>query len=93
MANMNISDRNQSERATLAGSGERIRRGSERGTMVYTLVAIPIALLLCYAAIKAINGWAQWVVLGGILLTSYAFMRAVGPNRMGAGEKSTPPVG
>jgi hypothetical protein len=93
MANMHISDHNQSERATLSETHKHIRRGSERGSMVYTLLAIPVAIILCYAALKAMEGWAQWLVLAVIVLTTYAWMRAIGPERKGAGHGATPPAG
>ncbi|MDX6632432.1 MAG: hypothetical protein QOG09_850 [Solirubrobacterales bacterium] len=90
MANMDVTQRNQSERATLAGSSERIRRGSERGLRIYTLLAVPIAVLLCWGALSVIDAWWQWVVLGVILLLTYAFMTAVSPNRRGSGDASSP---
>jgi hypothetical protein len=87
---MDVTQRNQYERATLAGSSERIRRGSERGLRVYTLIALPIAALLCYGTLKIIEGWWQWLVLGVIILLTYAFMTAVGPSRKGSGQAHTP---
>jgi hypothetical protein len=89
MANMDVTDRNQYERSTLAGSSERIRRGSERGLKIYMVVALPIAVALCYATLQAMDGWWQWLVLGVIVALTYAFMTAVGPNRKGAGYAGT----
>jgi drug/metabolite transporter (DMT)-like permease len=89
MANMNIGDRNTYERSTLSDTSG-IRRGSERGSIIYTLIALPFAGLLCWVALSTIEGWWQWLVLGVIILTVYAFMRAVGPRRMGAGQASNP---
>lgn len=90
MANMDVTDRNQYERSTLSGSSERIRRGSERGVRIYLLIAIPIAALLCFATLQAMNGWWQWVVLGVIVMLTYAIMRAVGPSRQGSGFAGSP---
>ena len=81
MSNMTQNQRAQFERATYAGTGERIRRGSERGVAIYNVIAIVLAAVLSYAAISAIdNGW-QWVVLGAIVLTTIGFMIAVNPAR------------
>jgi fatty acid desaturase len=83
MSNMTVNDRNEMERATLSGSRERIRRGSERGVLIYNVIALIIGLALCAAAVSVINGWAQWIVLGAIVATVIGFMIAVSPNRQG----------
>jgi hypothetical protein len=83
MSNMTVNQRNEAERATYAGSSERIRRGSERGALIYNVFALIIGAALCVAAVSVINGWAQWVVLGGIVATVVGFMIAVSPNRPG----------
>jgi hypothetical protein len=81
MSNMTENQRAQFERATYAGTGERIRRGSERGVAIYNVIAIALGAVLAYAAISAIdNGW-QWVVLGVIVMTTIGFMIAVNPAR------------
>jgi hypothetical protein len=81
MSNMTENQRAQFERATYAGTGERIRRGSERGVAVYNVIAIALGAALSYAALSAIdNGW-QWVVLGAIVATTIGFMIAVSPAR------------
>jgi hypothetical protein len=81
MSNMTQNQRNQFERATLAGSAERIRHGSERGTRAYSVVAAIAAAVLCYGAVTLIDGWGQWVVLGVVVLTAVAVMIAVSPTR------------
>jgi hypothetical protein len=83
MSNMTVNDRNEMERATLSGSKERIRHGSERGVLIYNVIALIIGLALCVAAVSVINGWAQWIVLGAIVATVIGFMIAVSPNRQG----------
>ena len=83
MSNMTVNQRNEMERATLAGSSERIRRGSERGALVYNAFALIIGIGLCVAALSVIEGWAQWVVLGAIVATVVGFMIAISPNRKG----------
>jgi VIT1/CCC1 family predicted Fe2+/Mn2+ transporter len=81
MSNLTVNDRNEYERANYAGSAERIRHGSERGAAIYSVVALIIGAALCVAAVSVINGWPQWVVLGGIITTVIGFMIAVSPNR------------
>ena len=83
MSNMTENQRAQFERATFAGSSERIRRGSERGVAVYNIVAVILGALLCYASIQVIHGWPQWLVLGMIVFTVAGFMVAISPNRRG----------
>ena len=83
MSNMTVNQRNEMERATLSGSSERIRRGSERGARVYNAIALLVGIALCVAALSIISGWAQWVVLGAIVATVVGFMIAVSPRRAG----------
>lgn len=83
MSNMTVNQRNEMERATLAGSSERIRRGSERGATIFNIIALIVGIALCVAAVSVINGWPQWVVLGAIIATVIGFMIAVSPNRRG----------
>jgi fatty acid desaturase len=83
MSNMTVNQRNEMERATLAGSNERIRRGSERGALVYNVFALIIGAALCAAALSVIEGWAQWIVLGAIVATVVGFMIAISPTRKG----------
>jgi hypothetical protein len=85
MANMEASDRAQYERADLRAGGEGIRRGSERGAGIYTAIALLIAAALSYAAVEAIDGWAQWLVLVVIFLTAVGVSIAVNPFRRQAG--------
>lgn len=83
MSNMTVNQRNQYDRATYSGSAERIRHGSERGATIYSIIAAIVAIGLCVAAVSLIDGWAQWVVLGAIVMTTIGFMIAVSPNRRG----------
>ena len=83
MSNMTENQRAQFERATYAGSAERIRHGSERGAAVYSVIAAIVGVGLCIAAFSLVDGWAQWVVFGAIVLTTIGFMVAVSPNRRG----------
>ena len=83
MSNMTVNQRNQFDRATYAGSAERIRRNSERGAFVYSLLAFVVAGLLIYAAAEIMNGWWQFVIMGAIAATAVGLMIAVSPNRRG----------
>ncbi|HKG36438.1 MAG TPA: hypothetical protein VKA89_08385 [Solirubrobacterales bacterium] len=83
MSNLTQSDRNQFDRATYSGTADRIRRGSERGAAMYSLIALVIGAILIVGAASVIDGWAQWVVAGAIAATTLGFMIAVSPNRRG----------
>ena len=87
MANTDITSRTQYERTDLAAGGEGFRRGSERGAMIYSLIAGFVGIALCAVAVATIESWAQWLVLGVIVVFTAAIMAAVGPNRRGAGSK------
>ncbi len=83
MANMNVTDRTQFDRADLGAGGEGIRRGSEKGAAIYSVIAGILAVGLCVLAVAMIDNWAQWVVLGVIIATTIGFMIAISPNRRG----------
>jgi hypothetical protein len=83
MANMDVTQRTQLERTDLRAGGEGIRRGSERGATVYSVIALVIGVVLGAAAIAAIENWAQWAVLGVIVITTIGFMIAISPTRRG----------
>jgi 1,4-dihydroxy-2-naphthoate octaprenyltransferase len=85
MANTDYSQRSQYERTDLLAGGEGIRRGSEKGAAIYSVIALVIGAVLAFAALKTIDNWAQWVVLGVIVLFTVAVMVAIGPNRKGSG--------
>jgi 1,4-dihydroxy-2-naphthoate octaprenyltransferase len=90
MANMDINQREGFERTTLSDSGAQIRRGSERGAAIYSLIALVIGAILCYAALQAMKGWAQWLVFGVLLAFTIAVAFAIGPNRKGSGFAQSP---
>ena len=81
MANMNVTDRTQFDREDLQAGGEEIRRGSEKGAAIYSVIAAIIAIGLCVVAVAIIDSWAQWLVLGVIVMTMIGFMIAISPNR------------
>ncbi len=83
MGNLDISQRNQLDRSTLSDTGS-LRRGSEKGAAIYSVVALIIGIALCVVAVMTIESWAQWVVLGVIIGTMIGFMIAVSPSRRGS---------
>jgi fatty acid desaturase len=87
MANTDITSRSQYERTDLLAGGEGIRRGSEKGAAIYTVIALVIGIALCATALATIESWAQWVVLAVIVVFTGAVMAAIGPNRSGAGSR------
>jgi VIT1/CCC1 family predicted Fe2+/Mn2+ transporter len=86
MANTDITQRAQYERTDLLAGGEGIRRGSEKGAAVYTVIALLLGAALCVTALATIESWAQWLVLGVIVVFTAALMAAISPNRKGAGS-------
>jgi peptidoglycan/LPS O-acetylase OafA/YrhL len=86
MANTDITQRSQYERSDLLAGGEGLRRGSEKGAAVYSVIALVVGIVLCVAAVATIDNWAQWVVLGVIVVFTAALMVAIGPNRKGSGS-------
>ena len=87
MANTDITQRAQYERSDLLAGGEGIRKGSEKGAAIYSVIALIVGGVFAYAAIAAIDNWAQWLVLGVLLVFTVALMYAIGPNRGGAGKR------
>ena len=86
MANTDITQRSQYERSDLLAGGEGLRRGSEKGAAIYSVIALIVGIVLCVAAVATIENWAQWVVLGVIVVFTVALMVAIGPNRRGSGS-------
>ena len=87
MANTDITQRAQYERSDLLAGGEGIRRGSEKGAAIYTVIALIVGVALGVVALATIESWAQWVVLGVIVAFTAAVMVAIGPNRRGSGSQ------
>jgi hypothetical protein len=87
MANTDITQRSQYERTDLLAGGEGIRRGSEKGAAIYSLIALVIGVALAYGAVKTIDNWAQWLVLAVIVAFTVAVAVAIGPNRKGSGSR------
>jgi uncharacterized membrane protein YoaK (UPF0700 family) len=81
MGNTDITSRAQYERQDLRAGGEGIRRGSERGAAIYTVIAFIVGALLSAVAVATIENWAQWVVLGVIVVTTLGFAIAISPAR------------
>ena len=82
MGNLDITQRNSLERSTLSGS-DSLRHGSEKGAAIYSVIALVIGIALSVAAVATIENWAQWLVLGVIVVTMIGFMIALSPNRRG----------
>jgi uncharacterized protein (DUF983 family) len=87
MANTDITQRAQYERTDLLAGGEGIRRGSEKGAAIFSVIALVVGAVLAYGALKTIDNWAQWVVLGVIVAFTIAVAVAIGPNRKGSGSQ------
>jgi fatty acid desaturase len=81
MANMNIQDRAQYERPDLSAPDRTLRVSRRRGVLVFVALACVLLAALVYAVAWGINGWAQALVLGVIVLTTIGLMIAVSPAR------------
>jgi len=82
---MDYTQRAQTERLDLgdAGSTRMLRARSNRGPLIYTLLALPLLGVLVYATVAGIDEWWQALVLGVIVMTTIGLMIAVSPNRRG----------
>jgi 1,4-dihydroxy-2-naphthoate octaprenyltransferase len=87
MANTDITQRSQYERSDLLAGGEGLRRGSEKGAAIYSVIALLIGIALSIVALSTIESWAQWLVLGVIVVFTIALMAALGPGRKGSGSQ------
>ncbi len=81
MANMSSSDRAQYERPDLSAPDRTMRVRDRRPVIAYTVIAILVLAALLYAVAWGINGWAQALVLGVLLVTAVGLMIAVSPRR------------
>ena len=81
MANMTSSDRAQYERPELDAPDRTMRVGNRRPVIAFTALALVILAALVYATAWGIDGWAQALVLGVIVLTTIGLIIAVSPNR------------
>jgi len=81
MSHMTSQDRAQYERADLASPDRSLRVTNRRPVIAFVALAAVLAAALIYAVAWGINGWAQGLVLGVIVLTTIGLMIAVSPNR------------
>jgi hypothetical protein len=81
MANMNIQDRAQYERADLSSPDRTLRVTDRRPVLAFVALAVVLLAALVYAVAWGIDGWAQGLVLGAIMLTTIGLMIAVSPTR------------
>jgi hypothetical protein len=81
MGNMTVNQRNQFERHDLSDKTTGTTVRNRRRLIVFNVIALVILGVLGYAAVVAIDGWAQAVVLGVIVLTAIGAMIALSPNR------------
>ena len=81
MSHMTVNQRMQFDRIDLSvrTTGTQVRR--RRALIIFNVLALALFGALAYATIAAIDGWAQGVVLGMIVLTAIGAMIALSPNR------------
>jgi hypothetical protein len=83
MANMSVNQRTQYERTELSVPSTGVHVRSRRAVIIYTVLALLVLGALSYATVKAIDGWAQAVVLAMIFVTTIGVMIALDPLRRG----------
>ena len=83
MANMSAQDRAQYERPDLAAPDRTLRVSNRRPVIAFVALAGILLAALVYAAVWGIDGWAQGLVIGVIVLTTIGLMIAVSPTRRG----------
>ena len=81
MSQMTENQRRQFERADLGGPDRSVRLASDRPLLIYMAIAVVIAGLLGWQAIERIDGWASFVVLGMIVVTTIGMIIAISPTR------------
>jgi hypothetical protein len=81
MANMTSQDRAQYERHDLSSPDRTLRVSDRRPVLAFMALAVVLLGALVYAVAWGIDGWAQGLVLGVIVLTTIGLMIAVSPNR------------
>jgi hypothetical protein len=70
LSNMTENQRMQYARPDLSVPSTGISVRSKRGLVIYTVIASIVLVALSYATIQALNGWAMFVVLAGIIVTT-----------------------
>ena len=59
------------------------RGPSKVGMEAYEVIVLILGMVGGAIAVDQIDSWAQWVVLGAIIVTVIGFMIAVNPHRRG----------
>ena len=72
--------------ATCSPAGRDFAGARRRAPRSTAVIALVVGIVLCVAAVATIDNWAQWVVLGVIVVFTVALMVAIGPNRKGSGS-------
>lgn len=83
MSNMTVNQRSQFDRVELSVPTTGVQVRHRRAVVTYTVLAAMVLAALGYATVIAIDGWAQAIVFGFILLTAVGAMIAVSPSRRG----------
>ncbi len=83
MSNMTVNQRAQYDRVDLSVATTGVGIRDRRPVIAYTVLATVVLVGLGYATVTAIDGWAQAIVVGFIVLTVVGAMIAVSPTRRG----------
>jgi len=80
MANMDSSDRSMYERSDLGTArGQRLFESKgKRAPIITNVILTVLAVALSIAAVSAVDdGWADWIVLGAIVMTTIGLIIAI----------------
>ena len=83
MANTDVTQRTQFERVDLSVPTTGVRVRSKKALIIYVVIAALVLVALGYATVQALDGWARFVVLAGIIVTAIGAMIAINPQRRG----------
>lgn len=83
MSHMTENQRMQFGRPDLKERKTGVGVRSMRPLVIYTVIACVLLVALGYATVQALDSWARFAVLGGIIVTAIGGMIAVDPQRRG----------
>ncbi len=83
MANMSANQRAQLDRVDLSVPSTGVHVRDRRPVAAYTVLALIVLAGLAYASATVLDGWANAIVLGAVMLTAVGAMIAISPNRRG----------
>jgi hypothetical protein len=83
MPTTDVTQRTQFERVELgdAESSRLLRPRSRHGPAIFTVIALPLLVVMSVAAVAIAEEWWQWLVFGVIVATAIGLIIAISPTR------------